>query len=202
MALSQADRVKLKAHIDANTNTVVVGGVTMQIKDVPNTEDTNEDVANWYNQFCSPVYWIWKTQVTRAEIYHTVGPEGNTIWNWNTYKAQNATEQNAWTQMFMGDNAPAYLLNFREGVFRIFGGAVGTDSGKQRVHTFGVCRRNARQIEKVIAVAVATIGGILVSVDNGNDGVVNNRGTTTNPDYVGADIVTNRSEVTTARKGE
>lgn len=197
MPLSQSDRVKLKTHIDGNATQIDIGGVMTNIQNVPNTLDHNTEIAKWYNLPSSPTYWMWRTVVTRAEIYHVVSPD-NTIWNWDTYKAQVEREQGAWTQMFMGDAAPAYLLNFRDGVFRIFSGSAPQNS--QRAHILSCLRRNARNVERVIAVAVASVGGITPSVDNGNT-LAQALGSILNPAYVGADVQTNAAEVTLARSG-
>jgi len=48
--------------------------------------------------------------VTRAEVYHGISAAG-TAFDWSTFKSQAVGEQNAWTQMFMGDAAPFKNLN-------------------------------------------------------------------------------------------
>jgi hypothetical protein len=77
MALTDTQKAALKAHINTNTNTIVVGGVSMQIKDVPNTGDTNPDIAAWYNQLASPAFYAWYFTRTRMDnrraILNTVG---------------------------------------------------------------------------------------------------------------------------------
>lgn len=179
MQLTPADRQKIKDHVLANVNTVVTPqnpeGVAINL--VPVTVDYYTEVTDWYNALVNPAYWVWKSAITRSEVYHKVGPDG-TVWVWNTFKAQSITEQNTWTQMFMNDIAAPYLLTFREGVFNVFSGSA--QQNTQRAHVLASFRRQARRWEQVLATAVVTVGGIAVDVDNGNV-LVNALGDSTNP---------------------
>jgi hypothetical protein len=181
MSLTPAQMATLKADIAANTSTVQVGPDVLQIKDVPNTPDTNGAIADWYNTVASPNYWAWKASVSRADVYHATGPDG-TVWDWATYKGQSAPEQNAWTQMFMGDEAPVSRLNFREGVNKIFSGSAAQTA--QRTHILAVSRRLASRVEKLLSVAVAAVGSgastISPTAANGNV-LADPLGGTTNP---------------------
>jgi hypothetical protein len=176
MPLTDAQKTTLKNHINANTTEIVVGGVTYQIKDVPNSLDTAQDVANWYNGLTAN-YWVWNASVLLADIYFKISP-ANTVFDFDTYKAQNVTEQNAWIQMFMGGSGRFALLNFREGVFAIFKGS--TAQNNQRAHIFASGRRLARRIEELYAQAPQNGGNITVDADNGNI-IANAAGDPTNP---------------------
>ena len=170
----------MKADIAANTATVPFGGQSVQIKDLPNTEDANLEIAKWYSSIGSD-YWVWRDTVSRADIYHKTGT-GGTTWNWATYKGQSVAEQNAWTQMFMGDQAPIEMFNFRAGVFAIFAGS--TSQNDQRNHIFAAGKRLVNRAERLYVAQVAATGGGVVGPNNGND-TATARGLATNPDVLG-----------------
>lgn len=138
----------------------------------------DDQAKSLLNATASPDYWVWRSAISRAQIYHSTGP-GNSTWDWNAYKAQSQGEQGAWTQMFMGDSSPMGNLNFRKGVFSIFSGSGAQNA--QRAHIFGVGRRLITVGEKLYSVAV--VGG---TTDTGNDN--GTRGTTTNPDNFGVGL--------------
>lgn len=66
--LTQAQYQALKTDVAANTNTVMIGGVPVAIKDVPNTNDGNFAIAQWYNGTASPSFTVWKKQVGITEV--------------------------------------------------------------------------------------------------------------------------------------
>ncbi len=201
-AMTEAQLTTLKNDIAANTNTIPAGQpwtgafAGVQVKDVPNTGDGNFAVAGWYNQVSTPNYWVWKKTVSRAEVYHLTSPDG-TVWNWSTFKAQSATEQTAWIQMFMGDVAPFYLLNFRDGVFAVFSGSAAQNN--QRAHIFASGRRQATYFEKLYATVPTTTGGIVVGTNNGNN-LANAAGDPTNPYVPVLDGAVTADQVQTARQ--
>lgn len=200
MPLTPAQSQTFKTDILANTNTIPAGQpwsgsfVGMQVKNVPNDGDGNAAVAGWYN-LDTATYWAWKPSVTRSEIYHVTGP-GNTVFDWGTYKGQTQGEQGAWSQMFMGDQAPADRLNFRDGVFSIFAGGSGAPLA-QRTHIWGVCRRTASNVEKLFAVAPANTGGLTVGPNNGNT-TGDSLGAATNPAVLVVKGTISASDVNTA----
>lgn len=166
-----AQQQALKADIAANNNTIPAGQpwtgafAGIAIKNVPNSGDGNAAIAGWYSLNAAPNYFVWKSSVTRADVYHILSLDA-TVWDWNAYKTQSVTEQGAWTQMFMGDSAPMQNLNFRNGCFNIFSGSGAQNA--QRAHIFACGRRLARNIEKLFAVAPTNAGGIVVGPNNGN----------------------------------
>lgn len=115
---------------------------------IPNNADGHFAIAAIYNLIVSPDYWVWRTAVSRSEIYNDVSPAG-TSWNWTTYKNQGATEQNAWTQMFMGDVANFAKQNLRDGIGAIFTGSA--QANAQRDHCLAMGRRKAKRAEKLFA---------------------------------------------------
>lgn len=110
-------------------------------------------IANAMNANASPSFWVWRTAVARAEIYNETSPDGTT-WNWSTYKSQAIAEQNAWTQMFMGDEANFNKPNLRAGVAAIFTG--NANANAQQAHILAMGRRLARRWEKLFAVGTGS----------------------------------------------
>lgn len=148
-------------------------------------------IAAAFNAPASPDYWVWKSSLTRSEVYHQTSPD-NSNWNWQTYTNQSVTEQGAWTQMFMGDAGPIGNVNFRAGVLAIFSGAGAPTT--QRNHVFSVGRRKATRAEKLFAVAVVN-----PPANTGNN-TGNARGSATNPDNLAFEGKVTAAEVETARE--
>lgn len=113
-----------------------------------------QGLADFYNAASNPAVIVWRTDVSRSQIYHQTSGEATT-WNWTTYKGQNATEQNAWTQMFMGDVANFALPNLRAGVDAIFSGAGA--AATQRAHVAAIAKRTATRLEALFAVGLHTV---------------------------------------------
>lgn len=111
-----------------------------------------DGLASHLNTAISPSFWVWRTSVSRAEIYNDTSPDGTT-WNWQTYKGQAIAEQNAWVQMFMGDAADFSKANLRAGVSNIFGA-----SNAQTTHVLAMGRRPATFAEKVLATGTGSTG--------------------------------------------
>lgn len=105
-------------------------------------------IRNELNANAAPAFWVWRTSVSRADIYNTVDFEGNS-WSWTTYKNQSVTEQGAWTQIFMGDIANFAQANVRAGVSAIFTGSA--QANAQDAHILSVARRQANVTEKLFA---------------------------------------------------
>jgi hypothetical protein len=111
-------------------------------------------LAGYLNAPASPTFWVWRTDVSRADIYTKqndlpIAGAQTGFWNWTTYKNQGATEQNAWVQMFMGDVADFSRDNLRLGVSAIFTGSAPATA--QKDHVLAVGRRAATFAEKVLA---------------------------------------------------
>ena len=116
--------------------------------------DGAQRIADAMNALAAPAFYVWRTNVSREEIYNSTSAEATT-WNWTTYKNQGATEQNAWTQMFMGDRANFAQANLRAGVAAIFTGS--GPANAQRDHILAVAKRPATRGEKLFAVGTGTL---------------------------------------------
>lgn len=154
MALTQAQLTALKAAILAD----------QELSACPMTPDGADAIAQALKQTAAPDFWVWRTDVTRAEVYHSTSPEGTT-WNWTTYKAQSVPEQGAWVQMFMGDAADFGLPNLRAGVSAIFTGSA--QQNAQRDHVLSVAKRKANRAEKIFATGVGSLAAPATMVIEG-----------------------------------
>lgn len=129
----------------------------------PANSDGAFGIAAALNLPAVPDFWVWRTNVTRVEIYNAISPDATT-WDWAIYKAQSVADQNAWTQMFMGDEANFSQPNLRAGIGKIFGVA-----NVQTLHALAMGRRKATRIEKVLAVGT---GSAVVPAVMGFEGVL------------------------------
>lgn len=112
-----------------------------------------DSVAAFYNAAAAPAFWVWRTAVARADVYNATSDLPSN-WSWATYKAQAVTEQNAWTQMFMGDIADFSQDNLRAGVASIFSGSA--PALAQQSHILAIGRRVATRLEKLLAAGAGT----------------------------------------------
>lgn len=143
MALTTAQRQALKAAILADP----------ALAAAPANSDGAFFIAVELNKIVTPDYWVWRSNVSRSDIYNSTSPD-STTWNWTTYKNQPATEQNAWVQMFMGDQADFSQANLRAGVVAIFTGTA--PAVAQQTHVLAMGRRLAKRAEKVLASGAGT----------------------------------------------
>lgn len=139
--LSNVQLLTLRAAIEAELDPEFVG--------YRNAND-KFSMAAWFNRASTTV--VWRSAVSRAEIYNNVSGEATT-WSWTFYKNQSVAEQNAWTQMFMGDQADFSKANLRAGVTVIFTSA----SAANATHALAIGKRNASRFEKLYAVGTGTL---------------------------------------------
>lgn len=149
------------------------------------------EVARLANEAASPTYWVWKTSIFESEITRQPSADA-TVWSWTAYIARSQGERDAWARLFVGGGSgmnPS-LTNVRQGVADIFSGSANS-APAQRTHLLAICRRAATRAEKLYAVA---------ATGPGNDGVANNRGTTTNPDALGFEGKVTEDDVARAKR--
>jgi hypothetical protein len=104
-------------------------------------------MRDFFNQpTAAPAFTVWRTNVSRADIYNRTSAEG-TNWSWTFYKNQSQVEQNAWVQMFMGDQADFSQANLRAGIAVIFTAA----SSANAAHALAIGKRAATRGEKLFA---------------------------------------------------
>lgn len=143
MALTAAQVAQYGATIKAN--------ITAS-PDLVGQQDTV--IADLYNAAASPSFWVWRTNVSRSDVYTkqndlAIAGAQTGFWNWTTYKNQGVAEQNAWVQMFMGDLANFAAQNIRDGIAAIFAGSA--QATAQVNHCLSIGRRQANRIEKLLA---------------------------------------------------
>lgn len=155
LTTNQKATLKADAQSQGDTNALLVAG-------------NLEGLVNLYNAPASPDYWVWRSAVTREEIYNGNPQPENSAWSWTTYKAQTVPEQNAWTQMFMGDQANFSKPNVRAGVAAIFTGSAPQTA--QRDHILACGRRKASRIEKLFATGT---GSTAVPATMAVEGILN-----------------------------
>lgn len=144
MPLSDAQKALLRDHIIASGDLNIY----------PNSNDGNIEVKNLLNLQAAPDFYVWRSEVSRSEVYNLTSAEATT-WNWTTYKNQGATEQNAWTQMFMGDRADFSKPNLRAGIAAIFTGSA--QANAQRDHCLAMGKRLAKRGEKVLGTGTGSL---------------------------------------------
>lgn len=113
----------------------------------PNNSDGNFEVARQLNLPAAPGYWVWRTEVSRSEIYNTTS-DVPSDWDWTIFKTQSVPEQGAWREMFMGDRADFSKPTLRLGIAKIFGAG-----NANNAHCLALGRRLAKRVEKVLKVA-------------------------------------------------
>lgn len=187
MIWTLAQRQALKAHIAANTNTITIDGSPVEIRNVAQNPDNAFAIAAWYNLMTNPAYVVWRTSVFESEFTKSVSSEG-TSWSWTLYISRSQGERDAWARLFMGGGTgmnPS-LTNVRQGLADIFSGA---PAAPQRTHMLVIARRSVTNFERIYTVA---------ATGPGNDGVVGNRGTATNPDALVLEGTISGSDVESA----
>lgn len=145
--LTPSQRVTVKADVLAQSDLNAIASAS------PNSDGAFA-IAALYNASPAVAYWVWRTNVSRQDIYTkqndlVVSGAQTGFWNWTTFKNQGATEQTAWAQMFMGDQANFSAQNVRDGVAAIFTGSAAANA--QRDHCLAIGRRLATRIEKLLA---------------------------------------------------
>lgn len=141
MPISADQRPALKAAILSETDPTFVAF---------RQANNEQGMADWYN--AASTFYAWRTSVSRAEIYNRTSAEA-TNWSWTFYKNQSAVEQNAWVQMFMGDQADFSQDNLRAGIAVIFTSA----SAVNAAHSLAIGKRLATRGERVYATGAGTL---------------------------------------------
>lgn len=151
--LTPAQKTALRANINATPEALALDG-------------NLTGLADYYNAAASPAFWVWRTNVSRADIYTQqndlpINPPQTGFWSWTTYKNQNITEQNAWVQMFMQDVTNFAAQNVRDGINSIFTGTGAPQA--QREHCLAIGRR----VEKLFATGTGSTASPALMVFEG-----------------------------------
>lgn len=183
MQLTTAQKTALKGHVNANTATVITPQGSVQIKDVPQTPDTYDEVTAWYNQLFDTTYFVLRSSLPLHELVETpgVGDDGVTPTVFTIggstggYIARSDGERDAFIHIIFNSVllCRPSLANIRTAWDDIFSGA-GAGAVGNRAHWRAKIRRQITRFEHVLK--VQTVGG---PTQTGN------RGTATNPDTLG-----------------
>lgn len=146
MALSPAQLVTLKAYILADP---VLGPLTSG----PGTD--YGAIANAMSTEASPVFWVYKSSLSRHDILTGTGPDGTTFaWAGGAYITRSQGERDAFREMFNSTGAVNPALPSIQAAFSdIFSGAGGAGN---RTHIASMGRRKATRIEGVFATGAGT----------------------------------------------
>lgn len=116
----------------------------------------NEEAAALLNAFPTPDFWVWRTNVSKAEIVQKTSIDGTTFnWVGNGFITRSVGELTAWQEMFNGSQAinPS-LANVRTAFSDIFSGT--GNAAANRTHLLTVARRKATVAEKLFAAGTGT----------------------------------------------
>lgn len=164
MPLLPAHYAALKAHINANTNTIPYGdGPPVLINTLPLNGDAADEIAKWYNTIAVPNFWVWRTRLTKKELTEQTSRTGSTFTRAAAGFIQlTVGERAAWTDIWddgepINPSLPATRATFAD----IF--SSGGNAALNRVHCDVMARRQATYAEMVLALgtggdATATAG--------------------------------------------
>lgn len=144
MALTPAEQARLRADIAADPT----------LGQLPHTSASADEICAAYNATATPLYWVYKTSLSKEEIVGVTSVEGTAfIWAGNGFIGRSNGELVAWQELFMGDRGPGVcnpsLTNVRQAFSDIFSG-VG-NAASNRAHLANVWRRTATRLEQLFA---------------------------------------------------
>lgn len=137
MALDPSFYATVKAAINADPALVVL----------PDNSDGNFEVAAALNAEADPAFYVWKTNVTNAEILQN-GMDWTRVDNLSVGKSR------IWEWMFQFGYINAAKANVRAGIEAVW---VGTAADLAvRASVYGHCQRKASRVEKLLATGAGT----------------------------------------------
>lgn len=147
MALTNAQLLVIKADILANPD----------LNANADDADGNNAIAALYNQAAASDYWVWRTDVTRAEILHTTSVDATTFKfagaSGAGYITRDQGERDAFTLLFTDGTVDARRANIRQAFTDIFSGVNGLAN---RAHCAAIARRKGSRIEKLLSTGAGT----------------------------------------------
>lgn len=128
--LTAAQKVVVKADITANSD----------LNSQPNSSDGNFEIARLYNLLAAPIFRVWRTNVSTAEVKKAI--------SWTEFIGRTAGERDAFALMISNHIVNSSDPNVRGGFSDIFSGPSGLTS---RTNLTNVSKRDSTRIEKVLA---------------------------------------------------
>lgn len=130
MSLTPAQLVTLRAAIDADAT----------LNNLANNPDNNQAIADAFNAQASPAFWVYKTRLSRAEIFDAI--------TWTELIGRSQGERDTLQVMLSEGQVNPASANVRGAFGDIFSGA----SGVNTRNALGVAsRRTATRAEKLYA---------------------------------------------------
>ena len=122
----------------------------------PNTSDGAFAIAQAYNLAAIPVFWVWRTSVSKAEFTQQTSQDGTSFtWVGNGFITRSVGEQTAWRELFNAtESVNPSLANVRQAFLDIFSGA--GNAALNRAHMTIVARRKATRAETLFAVGTGS----------------------------------------------
>ncbi len=114
----------------------------------PNAVCTSDDqtIANAYNLNAAADCWVWRTNVSKGDIYFQTSVDATT-WSWATFINQTAGEKSGWVEMFYNNTVNFALPNVQTSITTIFGGTGAPAT--QRTHIYTIARKKTKRGEKL-----------------------------------------------------
>ena len=126
---------------------------------LPPNGDSAIIIAAAYNAVFSPDFWVWRTNVSKAELTNAPSIDG-TVFNWtgSGFIGRSAGEQAAWRELFDAQgNVNPSLDNVRQAFLDIFSGSQ-APAPANRTHLATVGRRKSTKVEKLYATGTGSTG--------------------------------------------
>jgi hypothetical protein len=145
--LSASQGQALKADIAANTNTVSFGGTPVAINALPNNDDANFAIADWYNLTASPAWVVWRSNIPTKDVKLAIV--------WTEYIARSQGERDAFEFMLSNGTINGADANIRQGIQDVFSGPSGATT---RANLTALAKRSATNAEKLYSTGAGTDG--------------------------------------------
>lgn len=129
MALTTEQKATLKTNILANPDALAI----YEIGDL-------QALADLYNQPASPLYMVWRTDVSTIEI--------RSVLVWSEYDALSVSKQNAFAFLCANHVVNAAFPNVRTGISSIF---AGPNQAGNLAALVAVAKREANRVERLFA---------------------------------------------------
>lgn len=123
MPLDALQQATLKTSIANNTATVIYAGSPTPINQVPNNDDGNIAIRDWYNSVASPDFYVWRdlpvetvlNSIVWANMTPTDAPDGTQTWL-NRSMACQGKQFNLQNMIVGRTTVPMKRTNFRAGI--------------------------------------------------------------------------------------
>ena len=141
MALTDAQKVTLKAHILANPDAIVIAALT---------DGSHAVLAEWYSSAASPAFIVWKSHLDTNSIVDSTAFSGA-----GGFIARTAGEREAYALLVSRGSINPSLATIRQKFSDIFSGS-GVGAPETRTALLALSKLSALNVEKVFATGTGT----------------------------------------------